>query len=104
MQMKSILKKYYDILHKTFQLFVQNNSLKLSASLSYYTVFSICPFLIVIISLAGFFYGKQAVQGKVYEQISGLVGGNAAEQIQHIIQNIQKTHHSILGSILGFII
>jgi membrane protein len=53
--MKSISEKYCDILRKTFQLFVQSNSLKLSASLSYYTVFPICPFLTVIISPAGVF-------------------------------------------------
>jgi membrane protein len=67
-------------------------------------VFSIAPFLIVIISFAGFFYGKQAVEGKVYMQISGLVGKAAALQIQQIIQNIQNTHHSLLGGIIGFII
>jgi membrane protein len=93
-----------DLLKNTFSLFSKNNVLKLSASLSYYTVFSICPFLIVIISLVGFFYGREAVQGKVYAQISGLVGNDAASQIQHIIINLQKTHHTIAGSIIGFII
>lgn len=92
------------MLKKTFSLFSKTNALKLSASLSYYTVFSLCPFLIVVISLVGLFYGREAVQGKVYAQISGLVGNDAALQIQHIILNLQKTHHTILGSIIGFIV
>ena len=92
------------IFKKTFTLFSNSNALKFSASLSYYTFFSLCPFLIVIISLAGLLYGTEAVQGKVYTQISGLVGKDAATQIEHIILNIQKTHHSVLGGIIGFIV
>ena len=92
------------MLKKTFSLFSKTNALKLSASLSYYTVFSICPFLVVVISLVGLFYGREAVEGKVYAQISGLVRNDAASQIQHIILQLQKTHHTILGSIIGFIV
>ena len=105
--MMMMLKKihpYLQALKKTFSLFSKSNALKLSASLSYYTVFSLCPFLIVIISLVGLFYGQEAVEGKVYAQISGLVGSDAASQIQHIIINLQKTHHTILGSVIGFIV
>jgi membrane protein len=98
------IKRFFQSCRKTAILFSNSNGLTLSASLSYYTVFSIAPFLIVIISFAGFFYGKQAVEGKVYTQISGLVGKAAALQIQQIIQNIQNTHHSLLGGIIGFII
>jgi membrane protein len=96
------IKSYFDLLKITFLLFTDSNALKLSASLSYYTFFSLCPFLIVIISVAGLLYGKQAVQGKVYSQISGLVGNDAALQIERIIINIQKTNHSLIGSIIGF--
>src|ERR1035438_1997836 len=95
---------YFEVLKKTFSLFSKTNALKLSASLSYYTVFSICPFLVVVISLVGLFYGREAVEGKVYAQISGLVRNDAASQIQHIILQLQKTHHTILGSIIGFIV
>jgi len=98
------LGKFFLALKKTTSLFVNSNGLTLSASLSYYTVFSVAPFLIVIISVAGIFYGKQAVEGKVYLQMRGLVGIDAAKQIQQIIQNIQNAHHSLSGGIIGFII
>src|SRR5882724_4169640 len=89
---------------KAFNLFDDCNGLKLSAALSYYTVFSLAPFLIIIISLAAIFFGRQAVEGKVYSQIRGLVGSDAALQIQEIIQNIQDSHHGTIGGIIGFII
>jgi len=89
---------------KTFTAFLDDNALKLSASLSYYTVFSIGPLLIIIISLAGVFFGREAVQGRIYGQIRGLVGNDAAAQIQEIIKNIQKTNHGTVGAIIGVII
>ena len=59
---------------KSFNHFIDLNGLKLSAALSYYTVFSIAPLLIVIISLAAVLYGRDAVEGRVYHQISGSGG------------------------------
>ena len=85
-------------------MFIQYNGFKLSAALSFYTVFSIGPLLIVIISLAGIFFGKAAVEGQVYAEIKGLIGSNSAEQIQSIIQNIQNTPHGVIGGIIGFVI
>ena len=83
------MKKYWDSLKKAFTGFMEDNAFKLSASLSYYTVFSIGPVLIIIISLAGVFFGREAVQGRIYGQRKGLVGPEAAAQIQEIIKNIQ---------------
>jgi membrane protein len=89
---------------KSFSKFIDLNGLKLSAALSYYTVFSIAPLLIVVISLASLFFGRLAVEGRVYHQISGLVGSEAALQIQAIIKNTQLTGHGKLGGIIGTII
>jgi membrane protein len=84
--------------------FSRDNAFKLSASLSYYTVFALCPLLIIIISLAGFFFGKQAAQGQLYTQINELVGSEVALQIQAIVTNIQHSHSSTIGAIVGAII
>jgi membrane protein len=98
------IKYFFQVVKKSFQLFNEFNGLKLSAALSYYTVFSIGPLLVIIISLAGIFFGKKAVEGKVYGQISQLSGSDTALQIQQIISNIQKNHHSVAGAIIGFVI
>jgi membrane protein len=94
----------FRILKKTFLSFLDDRGMKLAASLSYYTVFSIGPVLLIIMSLAGIFYGREAVQGKLYGEIKGMVGPEAAVQIQEIIQNVQKTNNSQLGATIGFII
>ena len=84
--------------------FINDNAFKLSASLSYYTIFALCPMLLIMISLVGLFFGREAVQGKVYWQLNGLVGNEAALQIQNIIKNIQHTHHTTIGTVIGAIV
>jgi membrane protein len=98
------LKKLLTLFHHTGAGFINDNAFKLAASLSYYTVFALGPLLIIIISLAGIFFGKEAVQGKIYLQIEGLVGHDAALQIQDIIRNIQESQTSTSGAIVGSII
>ncbi len=98
------IKSFFLLFKTAFLQFIDYNGLKLSAALSYYTVFSLSPFLIIIISLAGIFLGRKAVEGEVYEEIKGLVGSSTAIQIQDIIQNIQNIDRGVIGSIIGFII
>src|SRR6202012_1959552 len=81
--------------------FNNDNGFKLAASLSYSMIFAIGPLLIVVISLAGIFWGQQAVEGKIYVQIKGLVGNAAAIQIQDIIKYIQQSKHSVAGAIIA---
>jgi membrane protein len=98
------LKSFFSLLKKTFLGFIEDNAFKLSASLSYYTVFSLAPLLIIIISLAGAFFGREAVQGKVYNQLKGLIGSEPAIQVQEIIKNIQQTDQGAVGAIIGTIV
>src|SRR5215218_2987672 len=60
---------------------------RMSAALAFYTIFSIAPILILIITIADTFFGRDAVEGEVYGQISTFVGHDAALQIQQIIAN-----------------
>jgi membrane protein len=84
--------------------FVHDNAFKLSASLSYYTVFALAPMLIIIISLTGIFLGRDAMEGRIYKQINGLVGSVAAKQIEQIIINIQASHSTAAGAVIGAVI
>jgi membrane protein len=97
------MRKFWLILRQAFTEFINDHGLKFSASLSYYTVFSLGPVLIIIISLAGIFFGRDAVEGKIYWQIKGLVGDSAALQIQDIIGNIEQSQFSQSGAVLGVI-
>jgi membrane protein len=95
---------YWKVIKKAAIDFNNDNAFKLAASLSYSMIFAIGPMMIVVISLAGIFWGQQAVEGHLYEQIKDLVGNNAALAIQDIIRNIQQSRHSTAGAIIGGII
>jgi membrane protein len=98
------VRNFLSLFAKAGNGFLNDNAFKLSASLSYYTVFALGPLLLIIISLAGIFFGREAVQGKLYLQLAGLVGEAAGAQIQEIISNVHRTHSTTTGAIVGAII
>src|SRR6201998_2766666 len=81
--------------------FNNDNAFKLAASLSFSMIFAIGPLLIVVISLAGIFWGQAAVEGKIFIQIKDLFGNAGAVQIQDIIKYIQQSKHSVAGAIIA---
>src|SRR5271170_4995918 len=104
MKKPSFLKKTGHLLKETFKEFIADNALKLSAALSYYTVFSLPPLLIIIISLCGFFFGDKAVRGEIFGQINGLVSNTAALQIQENIKNVKLSSSNTFVTTVGVII
>lgn len=98
------LKKFFHIIKGTASAFSEDNCIKLSASLSYYTIFAIGPLLVIVISLSAIFYGREAVQGRLYGQISGLIGSDAAVQVQEIIKKSQHANKGFIGTIIGTVI
>lgn len=99
-----VMLAFWRIIKQAAIEFVADNGIKFSAALSYYTIFSIGPLLVIIISLVGIFFGAEAVHGKIFEQINGLVGNSAAVQIQEIIQNIEHSQLSTTGAVFGVIV
>lgn len=97
----SKIKTYWRILKSTFAGFLNEDSMKYSASLSYYTVFSIGPIFVLIIALAGIFYGEDAIEGRVFMELRGFVGNSAAKQIQEVIQNLQLSGKSNLALLVS---
>jgi membrane protein len=102
--MKKKIASVYRYTKQVFTEFIEDDILKYSASLAYYTVFSLAPVIIIMVSICGALFGKEAFQGHVYGQIKGLVGGEAAIQIQDIIKNIHLTGNSIFATIISIII
>jgi membrane protein len=91
------------IFKNAFSGFSDNKLTRLSGSLAYYTVFSMAPLMIVIISLCGLFLGREAVEGKIYGQLAGFVGTDTASQLQDIIKNASVAGKSKMAAIIGVI-
>lgn len=102
--MKKLLEKpFVKVTINTFTGFINDKGLKLSAALAYYTVFSLAPLLLLMISLAGLVLGREAIQGKIFGELRGLIGTDAAWQIQEMIRNIELSGKSTFAFITGAI-
>src|SRR5919112_3009759 len=75
----------------------------LGAALSYYTLFSLAPILIVAIAIAGLAFGAEAVRGEIVHQIQGLVGREGGLAVQAMLQGAARPSSSIPATIIGVI-
>ncbi|MBI5539457.1 MAG: YihY/virulence factor BrkB family protein [Bacteroidia bacterium] len=104
MKILIVPKKIIYLLKETTNEFIDDNALKLSAALSYYTIFSLPPLLIIIISLCGYIFGADAVNGEIFGQINGVIGNDAALQIQNTIKNVKLSNSNAFFTSIGIII
>ncbi|MBX3239136.1 MAG: YihY/virulence factor BrkB family protein [Chitinophagaceae bacterium] len=94
-------KNLWKIVTQSGSEFMENRVFKLSAALAYYTVFSFPGLIIMVIWVSDLFYGQAAIEGTIYGQISGLVGKDAALQIQDTIRNATLYYQSGFARIVG---
>ena len=101
MQKKITLKGIWEILKKSIAGFSDDKITKLSGALAYYTVFSMAPLLLVIISLCGIFLGREAVEGEIYSTLKDFMGSDTAAQLQQIIKNASFSGKGTIAAIIG---
>jgi membrane protein len=75
-----------------------DNVPRLGAALSFYTLFSLAPVLIVAVSIAGIVFGQKAAEGKILQQFQGLLGATGATEIQEIIQSMNQPALGVLAT------
>lgn len=101
MPIKFSLKTVVGLAKDSFKGFSEHKITKLSGSLSYVTLFSMAPLLVVIISLCGIFLGEEAVQGKIYDVLSGFMGSDTAAQLQAIVKNAAIKGKGVTAVVIG---
>jgi membrane protein len=89
------------MIKEAFSDWNEDNAPRLGASLSYYTIFSIAPLLLISIAVAGLAFGQEAAQGRIVGQIEGLVGHDAARSIQDMIENARKPGQGVMATLFG---
>jgi membrane protein len=102
--MASKLRQYFDLIVQAGNEFIDDNATKLSASLAYYTIFSIGPLLLVIITIMGLFYQRSVIADQLFDQLSTLVGRSGSSQLKSIMDNISQQNNTTLFGILGVVI
>jgi membrane protein len=76
----------------------------MGAALAYYSVFSLAPLLLIVISVAGLVFGEEAVRGEVFAQLQGLLGSDAAQAVQGLLSSVSQTDEGILGTVIGLVL
>lgn len=88
---------------ETFTEWSNDNAPRLGAALSYYTIFSLAPVLILVIAVSGIFLGREAAQGQIVDELSGVFGKEAAELVQSAVVKAGERKSGILASVLGLL-
>jgi membrane protein len=95
------VKSYFAMLKTTFKQWNEREPFNNSIIIAYYTIFSLPGLLVILINIAGYFFGAEAVTKQLSGQIGGLVGGDTAKSVQDMIANAQKTGGTTLSTILS---
>jgi membrane protein len=73
----------------------------MGAALAYYTLFSIAPLLLIVISIAGLVFGPGAARGEIFAELRELMGEAGAATVQSLLQNVNKPAQGVLGTVVG---
>jgi membrane protein len=95
------VKLYFRMLKDTFKQWNEREPFNNSIIIAYYTIFSLPGLLVIMINIAGYFFGAEAVTKQLSGQIGGIVGGDTAKSIEEMISNAQKTGGTTLSTILS---
>ncbi|MCY7408907.1 MAG: YihY/virulence factor BrkB family protein [Chitinophagales bacterium] len=99
--MKITLAKIGLLAKASFKIWFDRDPFRESAIIAYNAVFSLPGLLVVVVSLAGYFFGTEAVNGQLHRQISQVMGNSAADQLQQMVLMASKSKHSVAASIFG---
>ncbi len=80
-----------------------DNASRLAAALSYYTIFSIAPLMVMAIAVSGLVFGERAASNQIFDQIRGLVGDEGAIVIQSMVENVHKSGGGVFATLVGII-
>jgi membrane protein len=83
---------------------VDDYAQSMGAALAYYTMLSIAPFLLIVISLAGMIFGVEAARGEIAAQLQGLMGREGAEAVQKLLESASKPAESITAAVAGLVL
>ena len=95
------LKFFWEVLKATFTEWNDSNASKDAAALAYYAIFSIPGLLIIIIWIAGNFFGEEAIRGEISRQISGMMGSDASKSVEDMIAGALIDKENIFMKIVG---
>jgi membrane protein len=97
------LKQIFELLKEIYSEWSQDKATRLAAAMSYYTIFSLPPLLLLLIAIAGFFLGPKHVQSEILSQVQGIVGPQGSDIIQTMLNQVSNTRSGIIWTVVGVV-
>ena len=102
--MRISVKEVWNLAKAAVNSWIEDYAPSMGAALSYYTMFSIAPLLLIVISVAGLVFGQDAARGEIVSQLGGLMGADAAKAIEHLLTSVNKPGKGIVSTIVGVVV
>ncbi len=99
--MRLRINDYGNLLKSAYNEWNKKDPFRQSAVIAYYAIFSIPGLLILVITIVGYFFDKEAISKNILAQITGTMGADISEQIQQMLLNASKTKNTVWGSLIG---
>ena len=100
----AIPKRLIKVFYKSVSAWIDHRGASKGAALAFYTLFSMAPILILVIAIAGYFFGAEAAQGQLIHQIQSLVGPNGARAIQAMLAGAQDPSSGIMATLVAIVL
>jgi membrane protein len=94
-------KRAWTLLRETLELWLGKNAFQLAGSIAFFTLFSLAPLMIILVTVAGIVLGEEAARGELTGQIEALVGTQAAQAVETAVEQSRLEESGLLPTLLG---
>jgi membrane protein len=84
--------------------FVDHRAPRMGAALAYYTLFSIAPLLLIVVSVAGLVFGEEAARGELFEQLRSVIGSEGARTAETLLQSVNRPGQGLVNTVAGVLV
>ena len=98
------MSKWWQVLKDTVMAWLDDFAPSMGAAISYYTMFSLAPLLVLVIAIAGLVFGAEAVQGQISTQLSSLMGQDTAQAIEGMVESASLTGNGWWATAVSIVI
>ena len=103
-KLPTAVREAVDIVSEAAQGWSDDNAPSMGAALAYYTLFSIAPLLLIVISVAGLVFGEQAARGEVMAQLSDLLGTQGAMAVEDLLKRVNRPDEGGWAAAIGTVV
>ncbi|MEO8858891.1 MAG: YihY/virulence factor BrkB family protein [Burkholderiaceae bacterium] len=93
--------RWWKLTRAAVESWIDDKASSMGAALSYYTIFSLAPLLLIVISIAGLIFGADAARGETFRQLQGLMGDDAAKAVEGLLASVSQPHKGVAATIVG---